>query len=422
MTSLNWSLLPWQLKVWQDSHRFKVLACGRRTGKSNFAIKRTLAKALEAPEGSAVVYVAPTLAQARQIAWDALLEAGKDVIKSAHVNNMDIVLVTGRKIHIRSAENPDTLRGLKLYFAVVDEAAFVKDDSLWTKIIRPALADLRGEALFISSPDGRNWFFDLYNYATKGTDKDWVAYHFTTHDNPTIPREEIEAAKNTLSTLVYKQEFEASFATAGQEIFKEDWIKTGSEPKYGSYVIAVDLAGFEEVAKNAGASKKKLDETAIAIVKINDEDGSWWVKDIIHGRWDIKETAENILRVISEYQPLSVGIEKGSLKNAVLPYLSDLMRKYNKYCHIVDLTHGNRKKADRIVWSLQGRFEHGRIILNEDQDFEEFKEQLLLFPTPGVHDDLVDALSYIDQLALTSYASDLDDDADVEIIDSYAGY
>lgn len=421
MASLDWTLLPWQLKVWQDKHRFKVLACGRRTGKSNLAIKMTLAKALEAPEGSAVVYVAPTLGQARQIAWDALLDQGKDVIKSAHVNQMDVTLVTGRKIHIRSAENPDTLRGLKLYFAVLDEAAFIKDESTWTKIIRPALSDLKGHAIFISSPDGRNWFYDMYNYALKSEDPDWAAYHFTTHDNPTIPKDEIEAAKKTLSTLVYKQEFEASFSTAGQEIFKEDWIKYSDEPKYGSYIVAVDLAGFEEVAKNASASKKRLDETAIAIVKINDEDGSWWVKEIIHGRMDIKETAETILRVISEYQPLAVGIEKGALKNAVLPYLSDLMRKYNKFCHIADLTHGNRKKTDRIVWSLQGRFEHGRIFLNKDEDFEEFKEQLLLFPTAGVHDDLVDALSYVDQLAVTSYQMD-DMDEEVEVIDKWSGY
>lgn len=418
---INWSLLPWQLKVWQDPHRFKVLACGRRTGKSNLAIKLTLAKALEAPEGSAVVYVAPTLGQARQIAWDALLDQGRDIIKSAHVNQLDITLVTGRKIHIRSAENPDTLRGLKLYFAVLDEAAFIKDESTWTKIIRPALSDLQGEALFVSSPDGRNWFHDLYQYAEKGEDDEWTAFHFTTKDNPTIPLKEIEAAKKTLSTLVFKQEFEASFSTSGQVIFKEEWIKTGAEPKFGSYVVAVDLAGFEEVAKNSSAIKKKLDESAIAIVKINDEDGSWWIKDIIHGRWDIKETADKILKVITDYQPLAIGIEKGALKNAVLPYLSDLMRKYNKFCHIHDLTHGNKKKADRIVWSLQGRFEHGRIILNEDADLEDFKEQLLLFPTTGVHDDLIDALSYIDQLAVTSYASDYESE-EAEILDEWSGY
>ena len=418
---LNWSLLPWQLKVWQDPHRFKVLACGRRTGKSNLAIKLTLAKALEAPEGSAVVYVAPTLGQARQIAWDALLDQGRDIIKSAHVNQLDITLVTGRKIHIRSAENPDTLRGLKLYFAVLDEAAFIKDDSTWTKIIRPALSDLEGEALFVSSPDGRNWFYDLYNSAQKGEDEDWVAFHFTTKDNPTIAEKEIEAAKKTLSTLVFKQEFEASFAVSGQEIFKEEWIKTGPEPKHGAYYIAVDLAGFEDVAKNASASKKRLDETAIAVVKVSDEDGVWWVKEIQHGRWDIKETASKILSVMKEYQPTAIGIERGSLKNAVLPFLSDLMRKYNTFSHIHDLTHGNKKKTDRIVWALQGRFEHGRIVLNEDGDFEDFKEQLLLFPTAGVHDDLPDALSYIDQLCVTSYQTDYEED-DWEPIDALSGY
>jgi hypothetical protein len=418
---LNWSLLPWQLKVWQDPHRFKVLACGRRTGKSNLAIKLTLAKALEAPEGSAVVYVAPTLGQARQIAWDALLDQGKDIIKSAHVNQLDITLVTGRKIHIRSSENPDTLRGLKLYFAVIDEAAFCKDDSTWTKIIRPALSDLAGEALFVSSPDGRNWFYDLYNNALKGEDEDWAAFHFTTKDNPTISEKEIEAARKTLSTLVFKQEFEASFAVSGQEIFKEEWIKTGPEPKHGSYYIAIDLAGFEDVAKNASASKKRLDETAIAVVKVSDEDGVWWVKEIQHGRWDIKETAAKILAVMKEYQPISIGIERGSLKNAVLPFLSDLMRKYNTYSHIHDLTHGNRRKVDRIVWSLQGRFEHGRIVLNENGDFEDFREQLLLFPTAGVHDDLPDALSYIDQLCVTNYQTEYVDE-EYEPLDKLSMY
>lgn len=418
---VKWEFLDWQLAVWGCKKRFKVIAAGRRTGKSNLIIKKLLAKALQAPEGSAVLYVAPTLGQARQIAWEALLSLGQQFVKAANVNNLDITLMTGRKIHIRSAENPDSLRGLKLFYAALDEAAFMKDEGIWTKIIRPALADLRGEADFISSPDGRNWFFDLYEYARTSGDPDWEAFHFTTLDNPTIPKEEIEQAKKTLSSLVFAQEFMASFATSGQTIFKEDWIKKGKEPQYGSYVVAVDLAGFEEVMKNPGAAKKKLDKTAIAIVKVDDTDGTWWVKKIVAGRWDIKETANRILSVISEYQPVAVGIEKGALKNAVLPYLTDLMRKYSKFTHIHDLTHGNRKKADRIVWSLQGRFEHGRIILNEDEDFSEFEEELLLFPSVGVHDDLVDALSYIDQLAVVPYQQDYEDEG-YEVLDDISGY
>ena len=420
MANLNWTLLPWQLKVWQSPKRFKILACGRRVGKSNFAIKKTLAEGVAAPKGSAVVYVAPTQSQARQICWDALLDEGKEVIKSAHVNSMDITLINGVKIHVRSAENPDTLRGLKLYFAVIDEAAFIKDDSIWTKIIRPALADLEGQAILISSPSGRNWFYDLFKYAELNEDEDWEAYHFTTYDNPTIKPKEIEAAKKSLSSFVFKQEFEASFATDGAGLFKEEWIKFGDEPEIGSWYIAVDLAGFEDVAKSANATKKRLDQSAIAVVKVTD-DGTWFVDKIEAGRWDIQTTALNILKNIREYEPLAVGIERGALKNAVLPYLSDLMRKNNCYAHILDLTHGNKKKVDRIVWALQGRFEHGRVILNAEEDFDEFVDQLLMFPTSNVHDDLVDALSYIDQLAVTSYSIDNESD-DWEALDVISGY
>lgn len=417
--NIDWVLLPWQLSVWNDPARFKVLACGRRTGKSNLAIKMLLAKALEAPEGSAVLYCAPTLSQARQICWDALLEQGAGLIKSAHVNNMDIVLTTGRKIHIRSGENPDALRGLKLHFAVIDEASFVKEE-IFTKIIRPALADLKGEAVIVSTPDGRNHFYDWFKLGQEGTNPEWKSWHFTTADNPTIPPEEIEEARKTLSSFVFKQEFEANFNNAGQEIFKEEWLKKGKEPQYGAYIIAIDLAGFEEVGKNPGAVKSRLDESAIAIVKVTDE-GEWWVKEIIHGRWDIKETAAKIIVAIKEHQPIAVGIERGALKNAVLPFLNDLMRKTNTYAHISDLTHGNKRKQDRIAWALQGRLEHGRISFNEDEDWREAWDQISMFPTAGLHDDLVDALSYVDQMAISNYNHDYDQD-DFEVFDDLIGY
>jgi phage terminase large subunit-like protein len=416
---ISWELLPWQIECWQDKSRFKIIAAGRRCGKSNLAIKLLLAKALEAPEGSAVLYCAPTLGQARQICWDALLEQGQGLIKSAHVNNMDIVLTTGRKIHVRSGENKDALRGLKLYFAVIDEAAFVPEE-VFTKIIRPALADLKGEAVIISTPEGRNHFYEWFKLGKSGSNPEWKSWHLTTADNPTIPKEEIEEAKNTLSSHVFKQEFEANFSNAGQEIFKEEWLKTGPEPTYGEYVIAIDLAGFEEVGKDPSASKARLDESAIAIVKVTDS-GDWWVKDILHGRWDIRATASKILLAVRDHSPIAVGIERGALKNAVLPYLNDLMRKNNVYAHIADLTHGNRRKQDRIAWSLQGRLEHGRITFNEDKEWNEAFDQISMFPTAGLHDDLVDALSYVDQLAITTYQQDYDDD-EHEVLDIISGY
>ena len=419
MSELNWTLLPWQIEVWQDPARFKVIAAGRRCGKSNFAIKRTLAAALNAPKGSAVLYLAPTLAQARQIAWDALLDQAGDLVRNSNVNQGDITLTNGIKIHIRSGENPDALRGLKLAFAVIDEAAFIKEE-VWSKIVRPALADLKGEAIFISTPDGRNWFYDLYKLGQDGADEDWRSWHLTTWDNPTIDPKEIEAAKRTLSSWSFKVEFESSFDTSGSGIFKEEWIKYGPEPDEGSYYLAFDLAGFSDVTNANTAAKRRLDKTAIAIVKVTN-DGKWWVKKIETGRWGVEETANRLLKNVREYQPVGVGAERGALKNAVLPYLQELMRKNNTFFSVQDLTHGNKKKTDRITWALQGRFEHGNIILNEEEDWEDLKEELLLFGAKDIHDDLIDALSYVDQMAISIYNDEPEID-DWEPFDKWSGY
>ena len=419
MTALNFQLLNWQKTVFTDSTRFKIVAAGRRCGKSRLSAVTLLIEALNCPEGSSVMYVAPTMGQARSIIWELLHDLGRPVIKSSHVNNLEITLLNGRKILVRGADNPDSLRGVSLTYLVLDECAFIKQD-VWEKILRAALSDRKGRALFISTPSGRNWFYDVFQLGQSGEDEEWKSWHFTTQDNETIDPKEIEAAKRTLSSFAFKQEYLSSFDTAGADVFKEQWFKTGKEPQYGSYVVAIDLAGFEDVAKNASAAKKKLDESAIAIVKVTD-DGDWFVHKVVHGRWDIRETAVNILKTVRDYEPIAVGIERGALKNAVLPYLNDLMRKNNIYAHIQDLTHGNKKKTDRVIWALQGRMEHGRVTFNEDEDWDELKDQLMMFPTNGVHDDLVDALSYIDQLAVVSYQQDYEEDEYI-ILDKIAGY
>ena len=416
--NLNFELLPWQQQVYKDPTRFKVIVAGRRCGKSRLSAVALLVEGLKCPKGSAVMYVAPTQGQARQIIWDLLMDLGREVIQSSHVNNMDITLVNGAKIYVRGSDRPDTLRGVSLTFLVLDEVADIKAET-WEKVLRASLSDKKGSALFIGTPKGRNWFYDMYNLGLDASDKDWKSWHFTTKDNPLIDPDEIEGARKTLSSFAFKQEYEASFDNAGTDVFKEAWLKFGEEPDYGSYFIAIDLAGFENLS-NSAERKKRLDKTAIAVVKV-EEDGSWFVRKIEKGRWDIKDTAVRILKNIAEFKPLAVGIERGSLKNAVLPYLSDLMRANNTYCHIQDLTHGNKKKTERIVWALQGRFEHGKITLNADEDWDEFKDEYLMFPTPQVHDDEIDALSYIDQLAVTTYFDD-DDSEEYEPLDAISGY
>jgi phage terminase large subunit-like protein len=97
------------------------------------------------------------------------------------------------------------------------------------------------------------------------------------------------------------------------------------------------------------------------------------------------------------------------------------MRRYNCYFHVEELTHGNQRKVDRIVWSLQGQMEHGRIVLNTDVDWSEFIDQLLMFPSSQVHDDAPDALAYIGQMTTNVASLDFEED-EWQPMDSIIGY
>jgi len=420
MTDLNVELLPWQQEVFADPTRFKIVAAGRRTGKSRLAAWMLIINALQTDRGH-VFYVAPTQGQARDIMWSTLLELGHSVIKSSHINNLQLTLINGTTISLKGADRPETMRGVSLKFLVMDEYADMKP-SVWEQILRPALADQKGHAMFIGTPMGRNHFYDLYQYGAMGDDPTYKAWHFTSYDNPLLDPEEIDVAKKSMSSYAFRQEFLASFEAVGSELFKEDWVKFDEEePETGDYYIAVDLAGFEDVKAISTGKSSRLDSTSIAIVKVNEQ--GWWVAEIVHGRWDLNTTAEMIFDAVAEYEPVAVGIEKGIAKQAVMSPLMDLQKRKQKFFRIEELTHGNKKKTDRIVWALQGRFENGYITLNVDSDWNnEFMDQLFQFPNPLVHDDLIDSLAYIDQLAKVPYHYEDFDFDDFEMVDPLAGY
>ena len=419
MAELNVELLKWQQEVYKDTTRFKVVAAGRRCGKSRLAAWTMIIRALQA-QGCTVFYVAPTQGQARDIMWSLLEELAHPVLTSKHVNNMEMKLVNGSRILLKGADRPDTMRGVSLEYLVMDEYADMKQQ-VWEEILRPALADRKGDALFIGTPKGRNHFYDLYVYADKAEDESYKAWHFTSYDNEKLDPEEINLAKRSMSSYAFRQEFMASFEALGSEIFKDDWVVFDEEePDVGDYYIAIDLAGFTD---NSSPNKKnkRLDNTAISVVKVSEH--GWYVKEIIYGRWSLKETARKIFDAVDKFQPISVGIERGIAKQAVMSPLQDLMKAQSRFFRIEELTHGNKNKVDRIVWALQGRFENGYVTLNKGEWNSEFLDQLFQFPNHLVHDDLIDSLAYIDQLAIVSYHTDLIDlDEDYEPLDIVAGY
>tara|TARA_R100000789_G_scaffold2751_1_gene6292 strand:+ start:692 stop:1942 length:1251 start_codon:yes stop_codon:yes gene_type:complete len=416
MAELNIDLHPAQLEIFNSEKRFKIVAAGRRFGKSYLSAWLLLINAIQS-ESKDVFYVGPTFQQAKDIMWGMLKDLGKDLIVAAHENTAVLTLINGRKIYLKGSDRPDTLRGVGLAYCVLDEYANMKPQ-VWEQIIRPTLSDVQGGALFIGTPAGKNHFFDLYNDAFE--DDDWEAFQFTSIDNPFILEKEIKAASKSMSSMSFRQEFEASFESFSGGIFKEEWFKVDEEPEEGHYVIAIDPAGFEAIEKERNLKRSRLDETAIAIVKIDRD--KWWVKDILHGRWNIKETAKKILHSAIKVESATVGIETGSLRNAILPYLEDEMRTEGRWVTIVELRHGGKKKTERITWSLQGRMEHGQISFNPDKDWRDFKSQLLDFPNHLAHDDLLDSLAYIDQVSVADFAHSIELSDEWRPLDNVAGY
>ena len=418
MANLDLSLLPWQKEVANDPARFKVIAAGRRCGKTHFAAVTLILAALDGNPGG-VMYVGPTQGLARDLMWDKLFELAGDIIESSNVNNLEVVLAGGNKIALKGSDRPDTLRGYSLKHLVLDEFAFHKE-GVFDTILRPALADRKGSALFISTPEGRNGFYDVYmNGEARKTG--WKSWHLTSLDNPLLDPEELAAAKETMAGWQYRQEFEASFDAKGSEFFDTEAFDFYDEkPKAmpGDYYISIDLAGFES---DRGNKTKRRDNSAMAVVFVSDT-GVWWVEDLIYGRWTPQETAERIFSVVDKYKPVAMGIEKGIAQQAVMEPLQDLMRRTARVFRIDLLSHGNQKKQDRILWALQGKFEHGKIKLKKGDWNIEFVDEASAFPSQLVHDDLLDALSYTDQMAILPYSMGGDIEDDYEPFDAVAGY
>lgn len=449
------SLHPGQAAIYNSNARFKVCAAGRRFGKSHFAAYMLGIEALRTENEAGhtltvehgVYYVAPTFDQAKRIMWPKLrsllgFAAQGGLIANENVNDGWLELINGRRIYIKGADNPDSLRGIALSYVVLDEYADMRAN-VWSEILDPALMDVEGRALFIGTPKGKNHFYKIFMNAlekpvaagevTSQWDE-WEAFHFKSDDNPYLKRQELARMRGgTSAAEIVRQEIDASFLSGGGKVLKPDWFPVVSNVAgvvsthdgsnhivtshaSGSVFITVDLAGFK---KQEGSKLLRTDESVIAETLVVGD--IWYVLNIQHGHWDVRETALRIVRTASKYPSARLGIEAGALKNAVGPYLEEYMREYGRFLTPEELLHGGNKKTDRIQWGLQGRAERRMIKLVNGEWNDYFLTQAADFPDPLAHDDALDALAYVDQMAKASYANN-DDIPEWEPLDIISGY
>ncbi len=215
-------LTPAQSQIAKDTHRFRVLRCGRRFGKTKLISEEIKGKAISRPTKSA--YLATTLQQARDIVWRDLLNELRGAIIKTNEARLEIITKTQQGgesiIYLRGWESVDTLRGMDFDFLAPDEVASMRNFwREWEEVLRPTLTDRRGEALFSSTPKGYNHFYDLCQREL--IDGEYKTFHFTSYDNPHIPVEEIDSAKATMTPERFSQEYLAEFHKAEGLVYKE---------------------------------------------------------------------------------------------------------------------------------------------------------------------------------------------------------
>lgn len=208
-----------QQTISNSGARFRVAVCGRRFGKTFLAMNE-IAKVARYPHKQ-VYAVYPTYRQAKTVLWDELKTrlSGIGWVKKVNETDLSLQLINNSKISLRGADNFDSLRGVGLDAVVMDEFQLV-DQKAWTEVLRPALSDRKGNALFIGTPYGTaNWAYDLWQRGNDPTEEFWESFSYTTIDGGNVSQDEIDQAMRDLDVRTFRQEYLASFESYANRLF-----------------------------------------------------------------------------------------------------------------------------------------------------------------------------------------------------------
>lgn len=228
----------YQLEFHRDTSRFKVIAGGRRVGKSLCCLMEAIKHCLS--ESNRLCYwVAPNYRLAKEVGFELFLQY-IDVLRPSiayiHSTQLKVTFINGSKLYFKGSDNPDSLRGRGLTMVIMDEAAFCKKEA-WTRILRPALSDKNGSGILLSTPNGFNWFKDVYDVIPR-------RFHWPTSINPLITPEELDEVRSQISEVDFKQEYLAEFVTKAGRVYDDfngENIIEPINPNLGEYDIYLGL-------------------------------------------------------------------------------------------------------------------------------------------------------------------------------------
>lgn len=400
--------------IWRDklhpaleTHRFSVLVCHRRFGKTvgtvNHMLKQALLCKKDAPH---YAYVAPYRNQAKMIAWQ-YLKHYTSVIPGIKANESELFVELpstkegwhGARLYIIGADHPDALRGTYWDGAVLDEYAQIKRE-LWDEVLRPSLADRGGWAVFIGTPKGQNQFYEMYLRAQR--EKDWFFCLYRVDESGVLPQEEIESMTRDMTDMAIRQELYCDFSASASDIVLPIDLVTASAareltPKEVSgapVILGVDVARFGD------------DATVITA-----RQGLHCMNQHTFRGLDTMEVAERVIGAINQYKPDAVFIDVGAMGAGVIDRLRQLgydVTEVNFADASADKRYAN-KRAE-MYFKIREWMEAGGAVLNEqtlksELSIVEYKftpaGKIILEPKEKVKEKIGKSPDTADSLALT---------------------
>jgi predicted phage terminase large subunit-like protein len=391
-------LHPHQRTVLEHPARFKVLAAGRRWGKTALGVLLCVMGALR---GETVWWVSP-IYQTSEIGWRQLKRFARQfprtlrVVISESTRTLYIPL-TGGYVAVKSAHDPDSLRGEGLGGFVMDEAAYVKREA-WTAVLRPMLIDTGGWGVFISTPAGRNWFADLYDRALARPD--WMAWQRPTSDNPRVSDQELADAAEDMGIELYAQEHEAQFLDAIGTVFRSEHfryfhVELEGEPIYHlidprrrSRTWRWSDLDVWSTCDPALSLKQSADYTVIGTFAMTPEE-DMLVLDVQRFRAEHPDIIDELATVEALWHPTYIGVDRQAHGLAII---QDAIRRG---INVEPLENKGDKVARARPVSI--RMRGGKVWFDAEASWLRALEvELCAFPK-GKHDDQVDVLAYADR-------------------------
>jgi phage terminase large subunit-like protein len=379
MIQINADPHPGQLEVHNSPARFRVLDAGRRWGKTRLGVNECLDTA---SKGGRAWWVAPNYKMS-EVGWRPIRQMGNKMRAEVRRADRSLMLPNGGEVTVRSADNPDTLRGEGLDLVVLDESAFIHPDA-WFEALRPTLSSTLGKALFISTPRGRNWFWEMFQRGISG-EPDYAAFQFPTINNPYIPPSEIEAARRDLPELIFRQEYLAEFIDDQGGVFRRVQeaavLDPLDEPLPGrSYIAGVDVAAA-------------IDYTVVTVMDAQSYEMVYMDR---FNRVDYNVLIERLHALHNLWKLQAMKIESNSIGQPVIDAL------YSRGIGVIPFLTTSATKQ-MVIQNLQSAFENGQlkilnnpVLIGELLSFESKRNASGSFSyaaPEGVHDDCVMSLA-----------------------------